>query len=88
MGVLHTYNGLHYCFLPRRVPDFGVYRPVMGVIVLIGAAQSIYIAYVGRVPIKKGTRDANITVGNSDSQPESNEATPAGAHTDDDTTTQ
>ncbi|KAG1841556.1 hypothetical protein DFJ58DRAFT_72995 [Suillus subalutaceus] len=88
LGVINTFNGLRFCFGPPILPEFGVYQPVIGVIGLIGAASSIHIAYVGRVPIKKGTRDANMTVGNSDSEPESNEVTPSGTHKDDDTTTQ
>ncbi|KAG1807868.1 uncharacterized protein BJ212DRAFT_732170 [Suillus subaureus] len=29
-GVLYAFNGLHYCFRPERVPEFGVYKPVIG----------------------------------------------------------
>ncbi|KAG2145467.1 uncharacterized protein EDB93DRAFT_1104713 [Suillus bovinus] len=41
----------------------------------LGRAGRIYF---GRVSTKKGTRGENMTVGNNDSQPESNEVPPAG----------
>jgi hypothetical protein len=59
----------------------------MGVFFLVGGANLIRVAYVGRVPIRKGARGEDMTMGNNDSQPESGETTPAGEYKDDDTTT-
>lgn len=77
MGVLGTFNGLYIGFRSWNKLEFGVYQPVIGVaigvFVLICAAWSFRIAYVGTVPIKKGTRGENGTVGNNDSQPKSGE---------------
>lgn len=86
MGVLCTFNGFGYWF--RKEPEFGVYQPVIAVMFFIIAARSIHIAYVGRVPIMKGTGDETMTVGNNDSQPESDEVATAGEYKDNDTTTQ
>ncbi|KAG1761858.1 hypothetical protein EDD22DRAFT_614845 [Suillus occidentalis] len=86
IGVLNTFNGLSHAFLSRKQPIFGVYQPIMVIAYLVCAAWSIRIAYVGRVPMMKGTRGE--TVGNDDSQPESDEVTPPGEYKDDDTTTQ
>lgn len=90
VGVLNTFNGLGSALLSWKQPKFGVYHPMMGIIYLLCAAWSIRIAYVGRVPTLKGTRgeDMTLTVGNDDSQPESDEVTPPGEYKDDDTTTQ
>lgn len=59
---------------------------MMAIISLVGAACSIRIAYVGSVSMMKGARGG--TVGNDDSQPESDEVTQPGEYKDDDTTTQ
>jgi hypothetical protein len=88
MGILNTFNALGTGLLLWREPQFGVYQPVKGIVYLFCAALSIRIAYVGRLPMKKGTRGENMTVGNDDSQPESDEVTPPGEYKDDDTTTQ
>jgi hypothetical protein len=88
MGILNTFNGLGFGFRSWKEPVFGVYQPVISIIYLIAAAWSIRTAYVGRVPTKKGTRGKNMTVGNNDGQPETDEVTPPGKYKDDNTTTQ
>jgi hypothetical protein len=86
IGILNTFNGLYYCSV--KIPELGIYPNAMGVILLIGAACSIRIAYVGRMSMRKGTRGEDMIMGNNDTQPESHEISPAGAHKDDGTTTQ
>ncbi|KAG1844588.1 hypothetical protein C8R48DRAFT_458637 [Suillus tomentosus] len=69
MGVFHTTNSIYHGFRFWKEPEFSVYEFVTSVILLLGAAHSIQIAYVGRVwvPTKKGTRGNNMTLGNNDS---------------------
>ncbi|KAG2121316.1 hypothetical protein DEU56DRAFT_927512 [Suillus clintonianus] len=82
MGILNTFSGLRSVFYSWKEPEFSRYQFVMGVILLFCGAQSSYIAYVGRVPRKKGTGGKNMTVGNNVSQPKySDEVTPAGEYT-------
>ncbi|KAG2351774.1 hypothetical protein BDR07DRAFT_1441767 [Suillus spraguei] len=79
MGILNIINGLLYGFplMERtRLRD----QLVMAVIFFMLAPR--------RALIKKGVRGENMTVGNTNSQPELNEVTPACGHKDDDTTTQ
>lgn len=85
MGVNNIFNGLMYGFRSWKGPDSGYQLP-MAVIFLMSGANSIQIAYVGRLSIKKGARDETMTMGNNDGQPESNEVIPACEHKDDDTT--
>jgi hypothetical protein len=88
MGIFHTFNALNYCFGSPKVPELSMYRPVMCVSFTINAASSIRIAYVGRMSMRKDNRGEDMTMGNDDSQPESDETTPAGEYRDDDTATQ
>jgi hypothetical protein len=86
-GVVGIFFGLQNCFRPQEVPvEFGISKPLMGVFLLIGGANSIRLAYVGRVPIRKGARGEDTTMGNDDSQPEPSETIPAGEYKDNDTT--
>jgi hypothetical protein len=86
-GVVGIFFGLQNCFRPQEVPvEFGISKPLMGVFLLICGANSIRLAYVGRVPIRKGARGEDTTMGNNDSQPEPSETIPAGEYKDDDST--
>jgi hypothetical protein len=88
IGILNTINALSYYFRPPKVPELSMYQPVMCVAFVINAACSIRIAYVGRMSMRRGNKSEDMTMGNDDSQPESDETTPAGEYRDDDTTTQ
>ncbi|KAG1755948.1 hypothetical protein EDB19DRAFT_1663830 [Suillus lakei] len=85
MGALNIWNGLGYLFRSWKIPGFTVFNLLTGIMCLGSAAWSIHVAYVGRLPRYRGN---NMTVGNNDSQPESDEVTLAGEYKDDDTATQ
>ncbi|KAG1744639.1 uncharacterized protein EDB91DRAFT_1246754 [Suillus paluster] len=84
VGALNTYNGSSIVFRSWKAPEFSAYQFVAGLVLLGAAAWLIHIAYAGRLPTNKGE---NITLGNNDSQPESDEVTP-GEYKEDDTTAQ
>jgi hypothetical protein len=88
IGIYYTFNALNYCFGSPKVPELSMYRPVICVSSIINAACSIRVAYVGRISIRKGNKSEDMTMGNDDSQPESDETAPAGEYRDNDTTTQ
>ena len=70
-GVYNIINGLGIVFKTWRGVNLNVYIYTSGLISLGGGVWFIYMTYVGRMPKK----DENQTVGNNDSQPESEEAT-------------
>ncbi|KAG1744640.1 uncharacterized protein EDB91DRAFT_1123670 [Suillus paluster] len=77
-GVLYACGGLTNLLFSRKSPDYSVYKFAFGLLCLSFGAGFICVAYIGRLPTKKG---------NHDSQSESDEVTP-GEYKDDNTTAQ
>ena len=71
-GPLNIWNGSMIAYRAWKAVDGNVYQFTIGLLIAIMGAWSIYLAFTGRMPMKK---DKNTTVGNDDSQPSSNEVT-------------